>query len=60
MVTLREVYNVTPAGKNIAGYAGLAADVKPTDCGNGSDFIEMDTGTVYFFDEESTTWVEFE
>lgn len=39
--------------------AGLSTDNKPT--GNlitGSVFIEVDTGKAYFYDEESSTWIE--
>lgn len=35
---------------------GLSSDTKPTDVPNGSSFLEMDTGEVYVFDEESATW----
>lgn len=40
---------------------GLSTDTKPTtyggnDIGNGSRFIEIDTGDFYMFDEESKTW----
>lgn len=38
---------------------GLAADTKPTDnLANGSVFIEIDTGNVYFFDEENVEWIK--
>lgn len=42
---------------------GLSTDTKPTEIGgkkidNGSVFIEIDTGTVYFFDLDSKTWKE--
>lgn len=38
----------------------LSTDTKPTDkILNGSVLIEMDTGTVQFFDEAGTTWHEF-
>lgn len=38
---------------------GLSADEKPTgdDLATGSIFTEVDTGTVFFYDEESD-WVE--
>lgn len=43
-----------------ATYFGLAEDDQPTDgVGNGSCFIEMDTGKIYFFDEENATWIEW-
>ena len=41
---------------------GLSTDEKPTEkikeknIDNGSVFIEIDTGTVYLFDLEGTTW----
>ncbi len=40
---------------------GKKDDVKPTkNIGNGSQFIEQDTGKIYFFDEENQKWLEFE
>ena len=39
---------------------GLSTDSKPDSVGNGSCFVEMDTGTISFFDAESSNWVEFE
>lgn len=39
---------------------GLAADTKPTDnVANGSAFVEMDSGKVYFYDEANQTWIAF-
>ena len=38
---------------------GLSTDTKPTDVPNGSVFVEMDTSTIYGFDEENTTWEEW-
>ena len=39
---------------------GLSTDNKPTTgIANGSIFIEMDTGKVYFYDKTNTTWREF-
>lgn len=37
----------------------LSSDSKPTDVANGSILIEMDTGTVYTFDEANSTWRAF-
>ena len=37
---------------------GLYTDQKPTNCPNGSTFLEMDTGKVYVFDKENTQWRE--
>ena len=42
---------------------GKSTDEKPTrtyegeDIGNGSTFYEMDTHTVYMYDEEDHTWI---
>ena len=37
---------------------GLHGDTKPTgdDVANGSSFLEMDTGNVYFWDKENSQW----
>lgn len=35
---------------------GLSDDSKPTSVGNGSIFIEVDTGNAFFFDAENSTW----
>jgi hypothetical protein len=37
-------------GGNIKSYQGLAADDKPTDCGSGSVFYELDSGLVWAYD----------
>lgn len=42
---------------------GLSTDEKPTKwfdspIGNGSVFLEIDTGKVFIFDEENQEWVE--
>ena len=40
-------------------YYGLSTDSKPTSgVGNGSCFIEMDTGKVYFFNAAGNAWIE--
>jgi hypothetical protein len=40
-------------------YSGLSTDEKPTDgIGNGSIFVEIDTGKVYFYDAAGQTWIE--
>ena len=45
----------------ISTYYGLSTDTpKPTDgVGNGSAFVEMDTGKIYFFDSDSQDWLEW-
>lgn len=49
---------ITQDGNN---YYGLSTDSpKPTGTPtNGRCFVEMDTGKIYFFDEENGTWIEF-
>ena len=44
---------------------GLSTDTKPTEIngqaiGNGSVFIEIDTGNIFFYDVISQTWKEVE
>jgi len=52
--------DVSDLKTNIVEYRGLSKDTKPTgeDVGNGSVFIEIDTGKMFFFDYESKTWKE--
>ena len=53
---------ITFIGRDSVGAAkrvdmfGLSGDDKPLTVGNGSIFKEIDTGDVYMFDEENTTW----
>lgn len=42
-------------GKPVTIY-GLSTDEKPTTCMNGSVFIEMDTDSIYFYDQANNTW----
>lgn len=39
-------------------FFGLSSDEKPMDRGNGSTFLEMDTGKVFVFDRENNIWLE--
>lgn len=40
-------------------YYGLSTDSKPTTgVGNGSIFIEMNTGKAYFFNAAGSAWIE--
>ena len=32
---------------------------KPQNVGNGSVYIEMDTGTIYFYDAENSRWLKW-
>lgn len=34
----------------------LSTDAKPMDWENGSILLEMDTGNVFIFDKDNTTW----
>jgi len=44
-------------GLNLARFAGLSSDSKPTeDLVTGSEFVEVDTGCIYAFDEETGEW----
>lgn len=46
-------------GKKTMEYQGLSTDEKPTSvAATGSIFVEVDTGKVFFFDEESAEWIE--
>lgn len=47
-------------GKRLVEIICLSTDSKPTDKANGSCLIEMDTSKIYFFDDASNTWKEFE
>lgn len=38
--------------------SGLSTDSKPTNVPNGSIFVEIDTGKVFFFNAAASTWVE--
>lgn len=37
-------------------FHGLSTDIKPTDCTNGSVFVEIDTAKIYLFDKAALTW----
>ena len=51
---------LTPLTSATMTYFGLSTDSKPTEgVGNGSAYIEMDTSTIYFFDAENSTWLEW-
>ena len=53
--------DMTPNSASNIVVAGLSTDDKPTGVyvGNGSMFIEMDTGKVYFYDAANTQWRAF-
>ena len=46
---VRELVDKTNFRENYKEFSGLKTDAKPTDCGENSLFLELDTGDVYFF-----------
>lgn len=66
MVSIYKIDNVNEKkeGKYIScELRGLSTDTKPTAIGinniaNGSTFVEIDTGNIYFYDEENQEWNE--
>ena len=52
--------DIKDKNNSILEVIGLSTDTKPTEnITNGSIFIEMDTGKIYFYDKENTQWREF-
>lgn len=59
------ITNAAPGtqNNNKISLEGLSTDTKPTETyngnpiANGSTFLELDTKTVYYYDEENDTWV---
>lgn len=50
---------ITATNERTYEFRGLSTDIKPVErVGNGSIFIEMDTGKVYMFDEQNIEWKE--
>jgi len=41
-------------GGEIKNYQGLSTDTKPTDCGSGSSFYELNTGKAWIYDKANT------
>ena len=58
MVT-KNLQNYDVTGTNEGVLYGLSTDTKPTDetIRNGYRFYEMDTQTLYLYDEEHLTWL---
>lgn len=52
MITCNTIYTIQQ-------YEGLSTDTKPTDVPNGSRFLEMDTGDVYMYDADSSSWLQY-
>ena len=64
MVTIYKVEkaDIKNGGKFLVELRGLADDDKPTTINggaiiNGSEFLEIDTGDRYYFNEDGTEWV---
>lgn len=48
---------ITTVGETTYEFRGLSTDEKPIErVGNGSIFIEIDTGSIFMFDLESLEW----
>ena len=66
MITIYKIENtrITPSDNVMAlELRGLSTDEKPTEVNgkkvdNGSVFIEIDTGKIYFYDLENEQWEE--
>ena len=43
----------SPTDVSQVEYKGLSTDNKPTDCGENSLFLELDTGDFYYFTGDS-------
>lgn len=41
---------------SVQRFHGLSTDAKPTDCTNGSVFVELDTAKIYLFNKAALTW----
>ena len=50
---------ITTINEKTYEFRGLGTDEKPIESvGNGSVFIEIDTGKVFIFDEQNKVWKE--
>jgi len=60
MITIvRKESDITNGNIPVLQITGKSTDTKPTDVNNGSQFIEIDTGKLYFYDKETEQWLEF-
>lgn len=64
MVTIYKVEkaDIKNGGKFLVELRGLSDDEKPSTINggaiiNGSEFLEIDTGDLYYFNEDDTEWV---
>lgn len=63
MITHTNGFTYDENGKayNLYDFIGLSTDTKPADdtrIGNGSFFMEMDTGKLFIFNGATRTWLE--
>ena len=59
LTIVRKEGNIANGNKPVLEITGKSTDEKPTDANNGDRFIEIDTGKIYHFDEETKQWLEF-
>lgn len=62
MVTVEQTKKDKLVGDGIAETVtiyGLSTDTKPAAAANGSAFVEMDSGKLYFFNAAGNAWVEW-
>ena len=55
MLTTNKTY---ADGTCVTEIFGLSDDAKPMNVSNSSLFYEMDTGTLYLFDEQNKVWLK--
>jgi hypothetical protein len=58
MIRITDAREVITGEKTYFEYAGLSTDTKPSgnNISTGSLFMEVDTGDIYAFDEDSSEW----
>ena len=42
---------------NVSYFRGLSTDTKPTNVDNGAEFLEIDTGDIYYYNAAGAAWV---
>ena len=60
MITIQLKLPTLGSEKTYIEGACLSTDTKPLDVANGSKLMEMDTATMYLFDEAAKTWRAWE
>lgn len=64
MITVYKTTTSPTDGAAIFELRGLSTDTKPTDeyigftVGNGSTYYEINTGKLFMFNAEASTWIE--